>query len=261
VEKGIKEKYINEFKFYLLDKNSAEGTTSTYIQNINSFLIWMGEEYISNVGITKISASDTHEYIDYLTHTRNQKSTTVNIKIFSLKSFFNFLYIKKYISINPAQDLKKIRNISKPSETGITDLDIKKLKKEVILGGNPLHQLIIIILCDTGIEVSELTNLKLSDIVIKENLIESYLVVKDPTSGNYKEISLSNDLIDAYNEWLLERNRRRIQSNYIVVSERSDHASRSVINKLLLKYSRKAGISNTIINPNALRKYYLKNNE
>lgn len=260
MDKGINENYINEFKSYLLDKNYAEGTIATYVQNINSFSSWISKEYTFNTNITYITASDIEEYINYLTHTKNQEITTINIKICSLKSFFNFLYVKKYISINPAQDLNKIKIASKSSEFILSDLDITKLKKQVILGGNPLHQMIVFILCDTGIKVSELINLKLSDIVINEKLSESYLVVKHPTSGKHKEISLSNDLIYAYNEWLLERNRRRIQSDYIVVSERSNHACRSAINKLLLKYSRKAGL-NTVLNPNALRKYYLKINE
>lgn len=260
MKKGINEKCINEFKIHLLKKNSSEGTIATYIQNINSYLSWISEEYAVNTNLTYITEPDIQEYINYLTHTKNQKSTTINIKISTLRAFFNFLYVKKYINMNPAQDLKKIKIMSKSSDSNITDLEIKKLKKEVILGGNLLHQIIVFILCNTGIKISELINLKLSDIVINENLSESYLVVKHPTSGKYKEISLSNDLIDAYNEWLLERNRRRIQSDYIVVSERSDHACRSAINKLLLKYSRKAGL-NTSLNPNDLRKYYLKNNE
>ncbi len=258
MEKGIDEKYINEFKSYLLDKNSSEGTIATYIQNINSYLTWMGEEYVNNINLTYITASDIHEYINYLTHTKNQKNNTVNIKMAALKSFFNFLYIKKYINMNPAQDLKKIKIASKSSEFIISDLDITKLKKEVILGGNPLHQLIIIILSDTGIKISELIILKLSDIVIKENLSESYLVIKHPKSGKYKEITLNSTLIDVYNEWMLERKRKNIKSDFVVTTERSPKACRSAINKLLSKYSRKAGLD-TVLNPNILRKYFLEN--
>lgn len=253
MKKGIKEKYISEFKIYLLDGTSSNGTISTYIQNISGYSSWIGEEFAVNIDVTDITAPYIHEYIDYLTHTKKQKINTINIKVASLKSFFNFLYIKKYININPAQNLKKIRSISKPSETGITDLDIKKLKKEVTLGGNPLHQMIIFILCDTGIKVSELINLKLSDIVINETISESYLVVKHPISGKYREVSLNSGLVEFYNEWMLERTRKNIKSDYVLVTERSPQACRSAINKLLLKYSRKAGINN-IINPNALRK-------
>ncbi len=258
MEKGINENYITEFKSYILDKNYAEGTIATYIQNIYGFFSWISTEYIYSVYVTDITSIDIQEYINYLTHTKNHKINTVNIKMATLKSFFNFLYVKKYINVNPAKDLKKIRSISKSSETVITDLDIKKLKKEVIWGGNPLHQLIIIMLCDTGIKVSELINLKLSDIVINETLCESYLVVKHPTSGKYKEIILSSDLIEIYNEWVLERTRRNIKSDFIITSERSPKACRSGINKLIAKYSRKVGLDN-IINPNALRKYYLNN--
>jgi len=257
VEKGIKEKYINEFKSYLLEKNYSEGTIATYIQNINNYLSWMGEEYVSNIDLTYITSPDIQEYINYLIHTKNQKNNTANIKMAALKSFFNFLYVKKYINKNPAQDLKKIKIVSKSSDSNITDLEIKKLKKEVILGGNPLHQMIVFILCDTGIKISESINLKLSDVVIKENLSESYLVVKHSKSDKYKEISLSSDLIDTYNEWMFERKRKNIKSDFIVVTERNNHASRSAINKLISKYSRKAGLDN--INPTALRKYHLNN--
>lgn len=260
MEKGIKKKYINEFKVYLLDKNSSDGTVSTYIQNINGYLTWIGGEYVSNIDLTYITAFDIQEYINYLTHTKNQKSTTINIKISTLRSFFTFLYVKKYINMNPTQDLKKIKIASKSSEFIISDRDITKLKKEVTLGGNPLHQMIIFILCDAGIKVSELINLKVSDIVTKENLSESYLIVKHPKSGNYKEFILSSDLIQIYNEWMLERKRKNIQSDYLIVTERSHNHKpcRSGINKLLSKYSRKAGL-NTALNPNAFRQHFLKN--
>lgn len=257
MEKGINENYINEFKSYLLDKNSSEGTIATYIQNINSYLSWIGEEYAVNTDLTYITEPDIHEYINYLTHTKNQKITTINIKISALRSFFNFLYVKKYININPAQDLKKIKIVSKSSEVIISDLEVKKLKKQVTFGGNPLHQFIIFALCDTGVKVSELINLKLSDIVICESLNESYLVVRHPTSSKYKEIGLSSDLVEIYNEWMLERTRKNIKSDFIITSERSPKACRSGINKLISKYRRKVGLDN--INPSTLRKFYLKN--
>lgn len=261
MEKGIQEKYINEFKVYLLEKNSSQGTITTYVQNIYNFFTWIREKYISNMDITDITSSHIYEYINYLTYTK--KTNTVNINIAALKSIFNFLHAKKYITINHTKNLRKIRILNKSSEATLSDLDIKKLKEEVLWGGNPLHRMVIFTLCDTGTRVSELINIKLSDIIIKENESEYYLVVKHPTINKYREIILNNTLIEIYNNWMQERKKKNIHSDFLIVTERSTststHACRSAINKIILKYSRKIVLEYKLT-PTALRKYYYSKN-
>ena len=258
MEKGIEQKYIDEFKIYLFESDSSQGTIATYINGVYGFFSWINKEYLNNIKFDSVTASDIHEYKDYIIHVKNLKANTVNNKLAALKSFFNFLYDKKHIDKNPAQDIKKIKIHTHQTGATITDLDLKRLKREVITGGNPLHQMIVFTLAFTGVRVSELIKLKLTDIIIKENRKDSFLIVNYGKGGKYREIPLNPKVIDIYYEWMEERERKNIQSPYLIVTERSHNACacRSSINKVVKKYSKK--IEKIDIHPHTFRKYFLR---
>lgn len=256
MEKGIEQKYIDEFKICLFESDSSVGTIATYVNGVYSFFSWLNKEYLTNIKIDSVTASDVREYKDHIIHVKNLKANTANNKLAALKCFFIFLYDKKHIDINPAQDIKKIKIHTHQTGPTITDLDLKRLKREVINGGNALHKIIIFTLCFSGVRVSELINLKATDIIIKENRKDCFLIVNYGKGGKYREIPLNSILIDTYYEWIKERERKNIHSPYLIITERSDKACRSAINKVVRKYGLKIGRGD--MHPHTFRKYFLR---
>lgn len=256
MEKGIEQKYIEEFKMYLLERDSSDGTIANYTGGVNDFFIWIKSEYLHEIIPVNITGFDIREYKNYILHNKNLKPNTVNNKLAALNSFFNFLYEKNQIDKNPAQNIKKIKIHTHQTGATITALEIKRLKREVITSGNPLHKMIVFTLAYTGVRVSELIKLKLTDIIIKENKKDSYLVVSYGKGGRYREIPLNSSIIDIYNEWMEERRKTNIKSNYLIITERSDFACRSGINKVIRKYGLKIGRND--LHPHTFRKYFLR---
>lgn len=256
MEKGIDENYVDEFKMHLLEMDCSNGTVENYVTGVYGFFIWITNEYLHDIPPSGVTGFDIREYKNYITNNKNLKANTINNKLAALKSFFSFLYGKKYIDKDPAQDIKKIKIHTQQTGASINDLEIKRLKREVITRGNPLHKTIIFNLCYTGVRVSELINLKLIDIIIKENKKDSYLIVRNGKGGKYREIPLNSTLIDIYYEWIDERKRRNIQSEFFLITERSNKACRSAINKIVRKYGLRIGRDD--IHPHTFRKYFLR---
>ena len=102
MKKGNDKKYIDEFKMYLLELDSSNGTIETYITGVHDFFTWINTKYLHDIAPTSVTAFDIREYKTNITHNKNLKANTVNNKLAALKSFFNFLYEKKQINKNPA---------------------------------------------------------------------------------------------------------------------------------------------------------------
>lgn len=140
-------------------------TTIKYIQKVSELENYLGEEQKSLIDATyqdlKIFLSD---YFDL-----GYAKTSISNSISCLKSFYNFCEQKRIISYNPSLNLvypkreKKLPNFVYHQQivnlfTSI-DLESKKGSRDYLL---------VITLYSSGIRLSELLNLKLSDINLQE---------------------------------------------------------------------------------------------
>lgn len=151
-------KYKNKFLEYLkVEKNYSDLTIIDYDEDITEFLS------LINKDINSIDRDDIKEYLNKL-FIKNNKSSTVSRKISSLKSFYKYLNLKKICSSNPMVTIKYPKK-EKMLPKFIQYNELEELliaSKEGTFGSR--NNLIIELLYDTGIRVSELVNIKISDI-------------------------------------------------------------------------------------------------
>lgn len=157
------EKYIQQFRDYLIvDKKSSKNTTESYVRDVLQF----NEYCISNgtSNLFKITREQVYKYIDFLSLMGKSESTCSRI-IASLRSFYKFLLLKKLIKKNPLDGIKQIKSEQKlPSILDQREVlallsqpkgdDYKSIRDKAMLE----------LLYATGIKVSELVSLKISDI-------------------------------------------------------------------------------------------------
>ncbi len=95
---------------------------------------------------------------------------TINRKLASASSFFDFLIEKGIIQYNPCSSIKRPRQEVKNATNDLSDEEISKLLALVdeLHGPGLLHKAIIYTLFTTGIRKAELINLKIKNIVKKE---------------------------------------------------------------------------------------------
>ena len=82
---------LNEFLDYLrLEKGSSEKTIQSYRKDLTIFFEKINKKY------TEVVKEDIYKYIENMKE--KYKYNSVQRKISSLKSYYKFLYVNKYIS-------------------------------------------------------------------------------------------------------------------------------------------------------------------
>ena len=156
-------KLIDDFLRYLLiDKGYSKNTISSYKQDLNRFSIYFKIKHIKD-----INNSDLKEYIKSL----NLNEKSISRTISCLKSFYKFLIIEKIVKTNPTDGLymPKVKK-SLPNVLSIDDvtrlLDVK-LDDDFSYRNKAMIELMYA----TGLRVSELVELKLSDLDFSQDII------------------------------------------------------------------------------------------
>lgn len=176
--------YINKFLEYLqFQKNYSRNTIISYKEDLEKFYDFLCNtfpENVNNDGVSKILYLDpeliTLDFIrsfiselfdelkiDYR-KTKKYSSSSISRKLSTLKSFFKFLKKEGFIKTNPAlpiQSPKLPRRLpSYLSKNEISTLLDNPFKYDI----NILDRAIVELFYATGIRLSELINIKLSDI-------------------------------------------------------------------------------------------------
>ncbi|MDR1725812.1 MAG: tyrosine recombinase [Bacteroidales bacterium] len=179
------EKYINGFKSYiLLEKGQAKNTLTSYLLDLNKFFTFMNETYPEIVPYTT-KHEHISQFINYINGTSNVtnnilkqkqnrkiKPSTQNRIIASLRAFFKFLLLENETESDPTDFIERAKLPEKLPEVLSND-EVNRLlnacDKSTYHGFR--NYVIIEVLYSTGIRISELLNLKISDVFFKEEFI------------------------------------------------------------------------------------------
>ena len=157
--------YLEDFINYIKsEKRFSNHTITSYETDLNQFFNFIQLEY----QITKpqdVSFKLIRNWISSLLE-NNLKSTSVNRKISSLKSYYKFLLVSNYVDTNPTLKLispKSSKRLPVFVEKDNMDSLFDKDFFEDSYGGKR-DKLIIELFYFTGMRLSELINIKTSDI-------------------------------------------------------------------------------------------------
>ena len=247
-EVSMMEKELDEFIDYLKDvKKTSRNTELSYkrdIAKLEKYLISQGADELN-----KVSATTLQNYI-LLMEKSGLAAATVSRNIASIKAFFHFLFRKGYVTEDIAEDLKAPRIEKKLPEILTTDEVNRLLDQPKGTAPKDLRDRAMLeLLYATGIRVSELISLNLSDI----NLQVGYIVCRDAKKervvpfGAPAKRALS-DYIRNARELMLEDQ----TSDVLFTNCSGQPMSRQGFWKLVKYYARKAGIT-ADITPHTLR--------
>ena len=228
---------IQKFLQYLMDeRHFSEHTVKAYNSDLQSLLTYLNEENITL--IKDVEFFILRGYVANLFDKEYSKST-IERNIASLKSFYKFLIKKGFLEENPAKQLKFPRKEKKLFNVFNIDdifLLLSKPDRKEIAGLR--DALILELLYATGLRVSELINLNISDIDFtgkrlrvlgkgkKEriiplsdyhiDLITDYIKRRSTLCRN-KEIIGNQLLINKHGGRLTDRSVRRILEKYLTL--------------------------------------------
>lgn len=160
--------YLSEYLEYIeIEKGLARNTIEAYRRDLSEFLDFCHEKGASD--IQSIKRTHVNGFILDLRE-KNYTPRSVVRKIASLRGFFKWLCANEYTKVDPTLTLeqpklpKRLPKVLSVEE--VTEIFSSNLTKE--------ESLIVELLYDCGLRVSELVNLKLDDINANSKYIECF---------------------------------------------------------------------------------------
>ena len=244
------ENTLNKFKNFLkIERNMSDNTIQSYLYDIKKL-----ESFISNnktgKNPTELSEHEVREFIFFIS--KDVKSRTQARIISGIKKFFDFLLIENLINNNPVDNIETPKlGINLPNTLSLDEID--KIISNINLKSKTGKRNIAIVelLYSCGLRVSELIELKISDLFFKESLI------KVTGKGNKERFVPISKLAQKYIfEYIKNsRNIKNINEGHedtLFLNERGSKLSRVMIFIIIKKLKNLAGISKKI-GPHTLR--------
>ena len=243
---------IENFKNYLkLERGLSMNSIESYEFDLIQFKNFIIENSINETP-KKCSSSTVKRYL--YKNFSNKKSRSQARSISALKSFFNYLLFEGEIHSSPINDIESPKIENKLPEV-LTEDEIKRLISSVNLDSEfgQRNKTIIEVLYGTGIRVSELIELKLSNIFFKENIL------KVTGKGNKERfVPLGKIAIIEIKKYLNNRDKLKINSKFsdiLFLNRYGRQLTRSMIFKIINDSSKNAEIDKKI-SPHTLRHSY-----
>ena len=161
---------IQEFITYLRnDKKSSANTEASYRRDLQKAAAFFAQQQITDV--REITSTNIRSYLLYM-EKQNFSSATVSRNVASLHAFFHFLFKARKIEEDPSEKLHPPK-VEKKMPVILSVAQVDKLMKqpnlETVKGIR--DRAMLELLYATGIRVSELINLTLSDVNLQLNFI------------------------------------------------------------------------------------------
>ena len=161
------EECLNLFEKYLVeDKKASANTLSSYMRDVRQLA-----EYLGANGIIDATAEELDGYISSLRST-GKSVATVSRTIASIKCLYSHLFIKQLITLNPAQGLTPEKVPQKLPEI-LTNREVELLLSQpnCIDPKGYRDKAMLELLYATGIRVTELIDLKITDVNLEAGVI------------------------------------------------------------------------------------------
>ena len=244
---------IKNFKNYLrLERGLSINSIKSYEHDLLQF-----KKYINENKIHKYPYECTSETVKryiYKNFSDKKSSRSQARCISSLKSFFNYLLFEGKIKISPIDDIETPKLEKKLPEV-LTEDEITKLISSINLNNEfgQRNKTIVEVLYGTGIRVSELIGLNLSNIFFNESLLKVF------GKGNKERFVPLGDIASIeIKKYLDQRKKINIDpkfSDILFLNRYGRQLTRSMIFKIIKDSAKEANIRKNI-SPHTLRHSY-----
>ena len=232
---------IKEFKIYLsIERSLSNNTVSAYISDIEKFA-----KNLKNISPLKVKRKDLMSFIDFLGNKSiSARSRARNLS--SIKSFYNYLIFDNQLENNPCENIHSPK-LDKKLPIFLSIEEVNKIIESVDLSqeNGERDRNILETLYSCGLRVTELVNLKISNIDFNDQYI------KVIGKGNKQRIvPINNTLIKYLNIYINNiRSKNKIKKgneDFLFLNNRGAKLSREMIFLIVKKYIKTANIKKNI---------------
>lgn len=241
---------INDFKNYLkIERNLSLNTIESYLFDVKKLIVYLKKNKINKEPLT-LQSDQIKEFIYHIS--KEIKPQTQARIISGLRRFYDYLILEELIEINPMKNIEAPKiGVHLPTTLTLKEID-KMISNIKLTSKTGIRNVAIIeLLYSCGLRVSELVNLKVSDLFFKESLIK---VTGKGNKERFVPISvLSQEYINNYLNEI--RKHHKIKKNFedtLFLNERGTNLSRNMIFIIINKLKKQSNI-NKKIGPHTLR--------
>ena len=245
--KAKSESLIKQFVDYLrVERGLAENTIKAYKRDLTGFTIFLEESRLDS--ILEATRLDIVEFLAHLRR-RGLASSTVDRKTDTLRSFYQFLAAEQHTEDDPTRLIESARSWSKlPGVLSVEEMQSLLAQPD---DSKPLglrNKVILEILYATGLRVSELIGLRITDL----NSEVGYL--RCLGKGNKERVvPVGSKALAAVEEYLHSgRPLLRPEGDYLLVNYMGKKLTRDGVLRIIKKLAKSAGIQKDV-SPHTLR--------
>ena len=241
-KKEQQELIIRKYQQYLkLEKSLSLNTLDAYLTDLDKLMSFLTLEgiYVLDVCLSDLQrfAAGLH---DIGIHPRSQARIMSGIK-----SFFHFLIMADYREDDPSELLEGPKiGFKLPEVLTVEEIDTIIATVDMSKKEGQRNRAILETLYSCGLRVSELCNLKLSELYFDEGFIKV-----EGKGSKQRLVPISPRAIKEIKYWLLDRNLGKIKKgfeDYVFLARWGNSISRIMVFHLIKELAEKAGITKNI---------------
>jgi site-specific recombinase XerD len=252
---------VAQYLQQLVIEDKSKNTIKGYTMCFKRFMLWLESSWGNIAQIEDVSPTVVRDFKSYLESRIDRRTgkqlapNTINQNLIALKSLF--LFAKRNGVNFRSEPISAIKLKSIASQNDIrwlTRQEVNQIMHAIDVlertgeKRKALYKAIVAILVNCGLRVEELSDLRLSDVVLDSGLV----IVRSGKGGKYRHVPFSVKTRDILEKWLDHHGGK---SPYLFYSQRSSQMSVRAIQHMIEKLSDLTKISFTV---HQLRHTYAK---
>ncbi|PID47385.1 MAG: tyrosine recombinase XerC [Proteobacteria bacterium] len=238
---------LQAFLDYLqYERRYSRHTWENYQRDLLHFQRWLSEQGEST-SLNEVSEFTVRQWVSHLRRS-GMKSRSLQRKLSSLRSYYQYQIKHKVLTLNPATDVRAPKDNKPLPKT----LDIEQVTQLLNMQGDDFitvrDKAIIELFYSSGLRLAELAGLQLTDIDL-----DAALVTVRGKGNKTRILPLGSEAVAALREWLIHRalvNRRSADDLFLSIQGRA--ISHRNIQLRINYWQKKQGVTQSI-HPHKLR--------
>lgn len=236
------DKIIRKYYIYLqLEKSLSSNSVDAYKKDLNKLLSFAGSE---NKNIKEITYNDLQQFVAQLhdigIHPRSQARI-----ISGIKSFYRFLLLDEYITVDPTELLESPKiGFKLPEVLSVNEINSMLDTIDLSLPEGQRNRAMLEVLYSCGLRVSELTSLRYADVYPDEGFIRV-----EGKGSKQRLVPISDTALREIRNYIYNRNSIVVKKGFediLFLSRRGTALSRIMVFHIIKQQAGMAGIHKNV---------------
>ena len=242
------QKILRSYVRYLkLERNSLGNTLDAYQHDVEKLLRFLERE---DIYVLDVTLADLQTFAAGLHDIGIGPRSQCRI-LSGIRSFYHFLVLDGYLQDDPTELLESpVLPVHLPEVLSTAEVDALEASVDLLKPEGHRNRAIIEVLFSCGLRVSELVNLKLSNLYVDEQFVRVM-----GKGAKERMVPVSPRAIKELDYWFMDRSQMKIkpgEEDYVFLNRRGSRLTRTMILIMIKRQAEAAGISKTI-SPHTLR--------